>query len=328
MKILVTGGAGYIGSFMARALLDRGDQVVVFDSLERGHAEVIDSRSEFIKGDLKNKTDVEAVFQNRGIEAVMHFGAYALVEESTREPDLYYQNNVVGSDNLFRAAVKNGIHSLIFSSTAAVYGIPSQVPIPEDHPKNPTNPYGQTKLKVEENLEQLRTENPDTNFAVLRYFNAAGAAPTGRFGENHKPETHIIPLAIRAALSGSEFSLFGTDYDTPDGTCIRDYIHVLDLVDAHILALQKLNQTLGGFYYNVGTGKGYSNREVVSAIEKVSGKKIDVVEKGRRAGDPDRLVADPSRINRELSFNPHNSDLETIVKNAWVWHKNQFDQIQ
>lgn len=322
MKILVTGGAGYIGSFMVKYLLDNNYQVVVFDNLERGYRDAIDSRAEFIKGDIRNTEDLNSLFK-QSIDAVIHFAGLISVEESTREPEIYEDNNVVGSRNLFTTAIKNNVKKIIFSSTAAVYGNPLKIPIPEDHSKNPTSPYGETKLEVENILTDLRKETPDFSFAALRYFNASGAAIDGSMGENHKPETHIIPLAIKAALNSLEFSLFGNDYDTPDGTCIRDYIHVLDLVKAHVLALEKLNKESGGYYYNVGTGNGYSNRQVVEEVERVSGKKINVSEKERRAGDPSRLIADSTKINTELGFSPTHSDLATIVESAYKWYTNK-----
>lgn len=324
MKILVTGGAGYIGSFMVRLLLERGYEVTVFDSLERGHKEAIDSRAKLVNGNIKNKSDLEQAFTNEKFDAVMHFAGYISVEESTREPDKYYQNNVVGSKNLFETAVNSGVRNLIFSSSAAVYGNPQEIPIPEDHPKNPTSEYGRNKLAVEEILNSIRKDDPSVSFASLRYFNAAGAALSGSNGEDHNPETHIIPLAINAAIQGSEFNLYGTDYNTPDGTCIRDYIHVLDLVESHVLALGKIVKATGGYFYNVGTGKGYSNREVIKTVGEVSGKKINILEKPRREGDSDKLIADPTRINNELGFAPKYSDLKTIVESAWRWHSRSF----
>ena len=279
MKILVTGGAGYIGSFMVKALLERGHELVVFDNLKRGHREAVDSQAVFVEGDIKDRESVDLLFEKNKFEAVMHFAGLISVEESTKNPDLYYQNNVVGSKNLFELSINHGIRNLIFSSSAAVYGNPNQVPIPEDHPKNPTSPYGATKLQVEELLAKLAGEHPEVGFVCLRYFNAAGGALDGSLGEDHNPETHIIPLAIQAVLLGREFNLFGTDYDTPDGTCIRDYIHVIDLVDAHILALEKLQKNPGGYFYNVGTGFGFSNREVINTVEAVGGKKINIVQK-------------------------------------------------
>lgn len=325
MKILVTGGAGYIGSFMVRVLLARGFEVVVFDSLERGHKEAIDARAKFVKGDIKNKTDVRLLLSNEKFEAVMHFAAYISVEESENEPQKYYQNNVLGSKNLFESAITTGkVKNFIFSSSAAVYGNPQKIPIPEDHPKNPTSEYGKNKLEMEGILESLRNDNPEVSFAALRYFNAAGASIDGLNGENHNPETHIIPLVIRAAIRGKEFKLYGTDYNTPDGTCVRDYIHVLDLVEAHILTLSKIQKEPGAYFYNVGTGEGHSNKEVLKIVEKVSGRKIKVREETRRPGDPGQLVADPTKIKTELGFAPKYSDLETIVKTAWLWHTRKF----
>lgn len=321
MKILVTGGAGYIGSFMVRLLMNRGHEVVVFDNLERGHKQALDSKAKLIKGDIKNKSDLEQLFGSGKFDAVMHFAAYISVEESEKNPEVYYQNNVVGSQNLFESAINIGeVRNIIFSSSAAVYGNPQKIPIPEDHPKNPTSEYGENKLAMEEILESVKSQNHEVSFVALRYFNAAGAALDGSNGENHDPETHIIPLAMAAAISDSEFKLYGTDYNTPDGTCIRDYIHVLDLVEAHVLALEKIQKDPGGYYYNVGTGKGHSNREVIEMVREVSGRTIKVWEETRRAGDPDQLVADPTRIKTELGFSPKHSDLETIVKSAWLWH--------
>jgi len=322
MKILVTGGAGYIGSFMTKRLLDYGYEVVVFDSLERGHKEAIDPKAKFVQGDIKSATTLETLFCDEIIDAVMHFAGYISVEESTIKPDLYYDNNVRGSQNLLSVALNIGrIDKFIFSSSAAVYGNPVKVPIPEDHPKNPTSPYGKSKLEVEEILESFQKEE-GLNFVSLRYFNAAGAALDGSMGEAHGPETHIIPLAIKAALNGEEFKLYGADYNTPDKTCIRDYIHVTDLVEAHILALNKVEKEKGGFFYNVGTGIGYSNKEVIEMVKKVSGKDLEVKVAGRRSGDPEVLVADPTKIQKELGFKPRYSDLETIVKTAFKWHKN------
>lgn len=324
MRVLVTGGAGYIGSFMVRVLIDRGYVVEVFDNLERGHEDAIDTRAKFFKGDIKNVSDLESVFGSNKFDAVMHFAGLISVEESTKNPDEYYQNNVIGSQNLFDAAIKIGrVDKFIFSSSAAVYGNPSKVPIPENHPKNPTSEYGKNKLEIERTLVSIQKEDPSISFAALRYFNAAGAELDGSLGENHNPETHIIPLAIKAVIMGSEFDLFGTDYDTPDGTCIRDYIHVLDLVESHILALVKLEKSTGAYVYNVGAGNGYSNREVINMIEKVSGKKINVAERERRTGDADRLIADPTKIKNELGFLPKYSDIETIVESAWKWHSNK-----
>lgn len=322
MKILVTGGAGYIGSFMTKALLDRGDEVTVFDNLERGHREAVDARANFVKADLRNITDLETLFSNDKFDSAIHFAGLIAVGESEKNPDLYYQTNVVGSKNFFERALRVGnVKKLIFSSSAAVYGNPVKIPIPEDHPKNPTSEYGKNKLEVEKILLELKNENNDISFTALRYFNASGAALDGSMGEAHNPETHIIPHIIDAARSDKTFRLFGSDYNTKDGTCVRDYIHVLDLVEAHILALDKLDNASGGFFYNVGTGNGYSNKEIIETVGKVLGKKIKVENSPRRQGDADILIADVSKIKQELNFSPKYSDLETIISSAWKWYK-------
>lgn len=321
MKILVTGGAGYIGSFMTRALINRGDEVTVLDNLERGHKDSVDSRAELIEGNILDVSLTSRVFSKNKFDAVMHFAGFISMEESVANPDLYFENNVQGSQNIIETMLKNSVKKIIFSSSAGVYGDPQKIPIPEDHPKNPKNPYGESKLRVE-NLLELCRQTHNLNFASLRYFNAAGASLDGKMGEDHIPETHIIPLAIKAALEDKEFYLYGTDYDTADGTCIRDYIHVLDLAEAHLLALGKLNKENGGFFYNVGTGKGFSNREVIDMVKKISGVNFKVKEDKRRSGDSKILVADPAKIKNELGFEPRYSDLETIVKTAWGWHKN------
>lgn len=320
MRILVTGGGGYIGSFISKALLDKNYEVIVLDNLERGHETAIDKRAKFIKGDIKNPSDIESLFVGNTVDVIMHFAGYISVEESTKNPTLYEKNNVIGSKNLFDCAIRNGVSNFIFSSSAAVYGNPIKTPIPEDHPTNPTSVYGATKLKTEEYLSFLKKANPSVSYACLRYFNACGAAVDGLMGEDHVPETHIIPLAIKSILENKEFLLYGSDYNTPDGTCIRDYIHVLDLVDAHILAMEKILSKKDGYIYNVGTGKGYSNKEIVNVIENVAGKKMNIEYVKRRDGDADVLVADPTRIKNELGFNPIYSDLENIIKTAWQWH--------
>ncbi len=323
MKLLVTGGAGYIGSFMVNALVDAGHNVVVFDNLERGHYTALNQSSKFIKGDIKDKKALDFLFSQEKIEAVFHFAGLISVEESTKNPDLYFENNVKGSSNLFETAIEHNVNNFIFSSTAAVYGNPTQIPIPETHPKNPTSPYGKSKLDTELNLAALRESNPLVSFACLRYFNASGAALDGTLGESHSPETHIIPLAIKAAIEKMPFKLFGTDYSTSDGTCVRDYIHVLDLVQAHLLALDKILKEKGEYYYNVGTGVGISNKEVIDMVSKISGLHIEKLNEKRRAGDADQLIADPAKIQHELMFTPKYSDLETIVKSAWEWHRKQ-----
>ncbi len=319
MKILVTGGAGYIGSFMVKRLLEEGHVVSVVDSLERGHEEVVSKNAELIKGDLKNKSFVARLFPGKDFEAIIHFAAYISMGESMENPYLYFDNNVIGSLNLIEEAALSGVKKIIFSSTAGVYGDPELTPIPEDHSKNPTNPYGESKLMVERVLNWY-AKTKGLNFTALRYFNACGAALDGSMGEMHSPETHLIPSAIDALSNNKELRLFGTDYDTKDGTAVRDYIHVLDLVEAHLLALEKIN---GANYYNVGTGNGYSNREVIEKIINVSGKKLNLVESPRRPGDASILIADVSKIKTDLGFNPKHSDLDTIVKTAWSWHSSR-----
>lgn len=318
MRILVTGGAGYIGSFMTKALIDNDYEVVVFDNLERGHKEAVDHRASLVVGDITNEIDLKNVFSTK-IDAVMHFAGLIAVGESEEKPELYYKNNVEGSRLLFETAIENGVKKFIFSSSAAVYGNPVQIPIPENHTKNPTSEYGRNKLEVEKILEDLRVRN-QISFACLRYFNASGASLEGDMGESHLPETHIIPNIILSILNKKEFNMFGNDYPTSDGTCVRDYIHVLDLVEAHLSALDYIDKNSGGFYFNVGTGKGFSNKEIVDEVENVTGKKVDIVYSPRRMGDSNELIADPSYANKTLNFSPKYSDLNTIVSSAWNWH--------
>jgi UDP-glucose 4-epimerase len=305
---------------MTKALLDRGDNVTVFDNLERGHKDAVDARATLVIGDIKNHKNLEQLFINSSFNAVIHFAGLIAVGESEEKPELYYQNNVIGSKNLFEAAINIGsVKKFIFSSSAAVYGNPTHLPISESHSKNPTSEYGKNKLMVEEILLNLQKDNPEVSFVALRYFNASGAALDGSLGENHNPETHIIPLIIKSAISGLPFKIFGDDYKTKDGTCVRDYIHVLDLVQGHLLALEKLQKKPGAYNYNVGAGNGYSNKEVVEVVKKISGKNFDIEYVSRRPGDPDKLIADCSKIKNELGFSPTYSDLETIVKSAWQW---------
>lgn len=319
MKYLVTGGAGYIGSFMVKRLLDDGHQVVILDSLVRGHQTNIDKRAIFIQGSLLDKDLLIKVLSENKFDAVLHFAAYISMAESMEKPSLYFSNNVIATLNLLDAMVINKVDKFIFSSTAGVYGNPLQIPIPEDHPKSPENTYGESKLIVEKML-QWYEKITNINYVVFRYFNASGAALDGTMGESHEPETHIIPNAIKALIAGKQFTLYGNNYDTPDGTCVRDYIHVLDLVEAHVLGIKKLQEHKGGYLYNVGTGHGFSNQEIVNMVEKVSGRKLNIQMAGRRPGDASELVADPSKIQKELGFSPQYSDLETIVSSAWKWH--------
>lgn len=322
MTILVTGGAGYIGSHMVKALLDKRASVVVVDSLENGFHDAVDTRAQFFQGNLLDKQFVNDVFTRFHFDGVIHFAAYISVGESMQKPAKYFENNSTAAIHLLEAMVRTKSNNIIFSSTAAVYGNPKHVPIPEDHPKAPESPYGESKLMVEHILSWFQ-QLKGINYTALRYFNASGASLDGTLGERHRPETHIIPNVIKAALNDEPFHLFGTDYPTSDGTCVRDYIHVVDLAEAHLLALQQLQEKGGGYQYNVGTGRGYSNKEVIDEVEKISGKDIMIMNEPKRPGDPAELIADSTRIQNELGFTPHHSDLETIVTSAWKWHSSR-----
>lgn len=317
MKIIVTGGGGYIGSFMAQALCNRGEEVYVLDNFERGYRNAVDTRAKIYEGDLLDKTFVAKTINEINPEAIIHFAGLISVGESVRNPGLYFESNIMGALNLLEEIKEKNV-KFIFSSTAAVYGNPVEVPIPESHPKKPTSPYGVSKLMVEDILKWYN-QIYGFSFTALRYFNASGAALDGKLGERHNPETHIIPNAIFSAIKKTPFSLFGTNYDTPDGTCVRDYIHVLDLTEAHLLALDHMGETSSSFF-NVGTGRGYSNLEVITMVERVSGIRLTIEEKERREGDPNELIADPSQIKDALGFEPKNSDLETIISTAFKWH--------
>lgn len=317
-NILVTGGAGYIGSFMTKRLLDEGHTVTVIDTLERGHKEAVDTRATLEVGNILDKQFLSTVFAKSQFDAVIHFAGYISVGESVEHPDEYFRNNTFGSLCLLEQMKVSDVKNIIFSSTAGIYGNPTVIPIPEDHTKQPVSPYGESKLLVEHGLSWYQ-KTFGINFIALRYFNASGAALDGSMGENHTIESHIIPNIIRALQENKPFTLFGDNYDTKDGSCVRDYIHVLDLVEAHLLALKKLESDGGQDYYNVGTGKGYSNREVIDAVKRISGKEIAVEVKERRDGDPATLIADNSRIKNELGFAPRYSDIDTIVTSALKW---------
>lgn len=320
MKVLVTGGAGYIGSFMVKRLIDDGHEVVVADSLERGHELSLDKRAVFKKGNLQEKSFVAELFYQNNFDCVMHFAAFISVAESMEHPGLYFTNNVFTSISLLDEMKEHGVKKFIFSSTGTVYGTPTANPVPETHTKNPENPYAESKLTVEKILHWYYVSH-GIGSAVLRYFNASGAATDGSLGEDHDPETHLIPNAIKAALTNSEFNLYGDNYETRDGTCIRDYIHVLDLVEAHVLTVKKLDEKNDEYIYNVGTGRGVTNKEIVDMVKKISGRDFPVIIKDRRPGDVAETVADPTKIKNELGFEPRFSDLETIVQTAWEWHK-------
>jgi UDP-glucose 4-epimerase len=315
MRIFVVGGAGYIGSVCAELLLDEGHEVAIFDNLSEGHRRAVDSRANFIRGDLADCTQIEAALSSTRPDAVMHFAAYALVPESMRDPSKYFRNNVSNGLNMLDAMVATGVQRMIFSSTCAIFGPPERVPIDETAHPRPVSPYGESKLAFEKILRWY-DEIHALKFVSLRYFNAAGA--TQSLGEDHRPETHLIPNVLKVALGQRpNLEIYGADYDTPDGTCIRDYIHIVDLAHAHILAL---GATASGFY-NLGTGGGSSVREVVAACRKITGRKIDTIEKPRRPGDPPRLIASSEKIKKELGWQPQFQSLDAIIESAWAWHQ-------
>jgi UDP-glucose 4-epimerase len=316
-RILVTGGAGYIGSSTTVQLLDAGYDVVVVDNLSRGHREAVDpARLRIV--DLQDTDGLVRVMNESPCEAVIHFAAYIAVAESMKIPELYFQNNVNGSLSLLTAMVRAGVSRIVFSSTAAVYGMPERIPIVETEPYAPVNAYGETKVMVERLLHWF-DQIHGIRSICLRYFNAAGADPSGRTGESHEPETHLIPLLFRAVRTGIPVTLFGEDYSTPDGTCIRDYIHVTDLAAAHILAVEALSAGSPSAKYNAGTGQGFSVREVLRVVEEVTGSPVPHTIGPRREGDPPLLVADSALLQRQLGWTPRHSDLKTIVETAWQW---------
>src|SRR6516225_340376 len=312
MRILVTGGAGYIGSHAVRLFLARGHDAWVFDNLSLGHRAAVPAER-LLVGDLTETQRLDQILLEKRIEAVVHFAAFTYVGESVKDPGKYYQNNLVNTLNLLECLRRHRIGKFVFSSTAATYGTPQRVPITEDEPQAPINPYGQGKLAVEHALADYARAY-QWSYAALRYFNAAGASPDGSIGEDHDPETHLIPLVIYAAMGKRPcIEIFGTDYPTPDGTCIRDYIHVDDLAEAHLLALERLEPGKE-LKYNLGIGKGYSVREVIRAVEQVTGKAVPVKEGPRRPGDPPVLVASSEKIQRELGWKPQYTDLRRIVE--------------
>ncbi|MDC2866140.1 UDP-glucose 4-epimerase GalE [Bacillus sp. BP-3] len=318
--ILVVGGAGYIGSHTVKQLLDQKFEVVVLDNLSTGHRESVDERATLEVGDLSNAADLDRVFSSYSIDAVMHFAANSLVGESVSNPLKYYKNNVSATITLLEKMMEHGITSFIFSSTAATYGIPETDIITEKTATNPINTYGRTKLMVEHILQDFHAAY-GMKYVVLRYFNAAGAHVSGTIGEDHTPETHLIPLVLQHLLGKREsISVFGTDYDTHDGTCIRDYIHVTDLAEAHILALQSLqNEQKTNEVFNLGNGKGFSVKEVIETCERVTEKKANVIHVERRAGDPAQLIASSEKIYNELGWKAKYS-LEEMIQTAWEWH--------
>lgn len=322
MAHLVVGGAGYIGSHMVKRLLASGEDVVVLDNLSKGHRAAA-GRADFVRGDLLDRNALDELFASREIEAVYHFAALAYVGESVQDPATYYENNVTGSINLLEAMRAAGVGKIVFSSTAAVYGEPEKSPIAEDVFKDPINPYGRTKLAIEWLLEDYARAY-GLKFAALRYFNAAGASSDASIGEDHEPETHLVPIILDVALGKRDhITVFGDDYPTPDGTCVRDYIHVEDLAEAHVLAMKEIdNRNLN---LNLGTGSGYSVKQVIDVAEKVTGRNIPREMGARRPGDPPELVASADRAGQILGWTPRVSDLETIIETAWKWHKSHPD---
>ena len=319
--ILVMGGAGYIGSHTVKHLLDNGYEVVVADNLIYGHREAVDKRAQFVLADLADIESLEQLFQNHKIDAVVHFAAFAYVGESVEAPEKYYYNNVVGTLNLLKVMLAHGVKKIVFSSTCATYGEPHYTPIDEKHNQTPINPYGRSKLMIEQIFADYE-KSYGLQYIALRYFNAAGCSADGSIGESHMPETHLIPLVLQA-ISGQRqnIKVFGSDYDTPDGTCIRDYIHVEDLALAHRLALEKLGQFSGCI--NLGTGVGTSVKEIIIAAEEVSHKKCPVEYVSRRAGDPARLFADNRKAKEILGWYPKYIDIKEIIRTAWNWELNR-----
>lgn len=321
MNILVVGGAGYIGSHCVRQLITHGHNPIILDNLVFGHRAAVPEKCSFYQENLGDKKAVIKILKEEEIDLVMHFAAFAYVGESVTDPLKYYENNVINTLRLLEAMLECGVKQFVFSSTCATFGTPEKLPITEDTPQKPINPYGQTKLDIENALKALSHAH-GLSFASMRYFNAAGATPDGSIGEDHDPETHLIPLIFDAIESKREnIKIFGTDYPTPDGTCLRDYIHVDDLAEAHILTFEKLKTPGVALFYNLGIGKPYSVREVIGAIEKITGKTVPVVESARRAGDPPALYADSSKAKKELGWKPKYETLESIVKTAYRWHK-------
>jgi UDP-glucose 4-epimerase len=319
MRILVTGGAGYVGSHCLRRLLAAGHEATVYDNLYQGHRQAVPAGL-LVEGDLRDEAKLTALLRDRKIEAVMHFAALALVGESVQKPDLYYRNNVLGSFHLLEAMRQAGVGRIVFSSTTATYGTPETMPIAETTPQQPINPYGFSKLVVEHMLDDYAAAY-GFGFAALRYFNAAGAAPDGSIGEDHTPESHLIPIVLQVALGQREsISIFGDDYPTPDGTCVRDYVHVEDLASAHLAALERL-QPGKAIKVNLGTGRGYSVREVIDACRKFTGHPIPAVTAPRRAGDPPTLIADARLAKQLLDWTPRYATIESIVETAWRWHQ-------
>ena len=321
MAILVCGGAGYIGSHAVHQLIEKGEEVVIVDNLQTGHRGAIHARAKFYEGDIRDCAVLDAIFTENEIEAVIHFAANSLVGESMEQPLLYFNNNVYGMQVLLEAMVRHGVDKIVFSSTAAVYGEPKRVPILEDDATEPTNTYGETKLTMEKMMKWVSRAD-GVRYVSLRYFNAAGALSDGSIGEDHKTETHLIPLILQVPNGKrAHITIYGDDYKTPDGTCLRDYIHVVDLADAHVLALEYLRKGGESDIFNLGNGQGFSVKEMIAAAEKATGKKIAAEIGARRAGDPAQLIASSDKARRVLGWQPRFIDVEEIIATAWKWHE-------
>lgn len=322
MSILVCGGAGYIGSHTVHQLIAQNKDVIIVDNLQTGHKKAINKAAKFYEGDIRDSKFLDKVFTENDITSVIHFAANSLVGESMTNPLLYFNNNVYGMQILLESMVKHNIKNIVFSSTAAVYGEPKRIPIMEDDETNPTNPYGETKLAMEKMMKWVSKAN-GINYISLRYFNVAGSLGDGSIGEDHYPETHLIPLILQVPLNKREFiTVFGDNYDTEDGTCIRDYIHVIDLADAHIKAVEYLESGKGSNIFNLGNGVGFSVKEMITATEQVTNEDIKVVLGERRAGDPAKLVASSEKARTLLGWTPKYTNVKDIISTAWTWHKN------
>lgn len=327
MSILVCGGAGYIGSHMVLELIKKNYNVVVLDNLSNGHMEAVNKNAKFYLGDIRDENLLTKIIANEKVEAVIHFAAYSLVGESMTNPAKYYDNNVLATFSLLDTMRKNNVHKIIFSSTAAVYGEPDSIPIREDNAINPINPYGETKRTIEKMLYWF-DKAYGLKYTVLRYFNVAGADESATIGEMHNPETHLIPVILKSILENKTIKVFGNDYPTEDGTCIRDYIHVTDLANAHILALENLKKTMTSQIYNLGNNTGFSVMEILNTAQKVTGKKINYEIAPRRIGDPAILIASSEKAKKELGWQPKFYQPEQIISSAWNWHKKLFDSQQ
>ena len=321
MTILVCGGAGYIGSHAVHALIEKGEQVVIVDNLQTGHRGALNPKAKFYEGDIRDASVLDKIFTENKVEAVIHFAANSLVGESMEKPLLYFNNNVYGMQVLLEAMVRHGVDKIVFSSTAAVYGEPKRVPIHEDDETCPTNTYGETKLTMEKMMKWVSRAN-GVRYVSLRYFNAAGALPDGSIGEDHATETHLIPLILQVPTGRRDhITVFGDDYPTPDGTCLRDYIHVVDLADAHVLALEYLRKGGASDIFNLGNGQGFSVKEMIAAAEKATGRSIKVEIGARRAGDPAQLIASSEKARSVLGWKPQFTDVEQVICTAWRWHE-------